>query len=277
MAPNFLQQLLRPEGLFLRPGEELLIPVRYRVTGDDTSLELSGIQGMVLYDPTQLSFLGYDEQTALTVDLFQEPDQSYSEAELYESLNGIGKNVNPDLDGVEATTAAIPFIYMTGSDALFDDDPNTTWDGNPNWPGINATAATSETGLTLFNLKFEALPEFSGSPLTVIVLDTHEGYSGLGDETLAELKDNDPDPENTGSVDTKIQLRANNNNYPGDVIASKAIGVGDTFFIEILAADNRPNPAGIIGLQLDLNWDSEILEVLELRLSEKLPNKYNRS
>lgn len=204
MALSFLQQLLLPDGLFLRPGEELLIPVRYRVTGDETSLELSGLGGIILFDPAQLEFLGYEEETAVIADLFQKPSQSYSEADLYESLTKAGKQFDTDLDGVAGTKEGVPFGYLAGSDALFDEDPNTTWDGDPNWPGINATDAASEAGLTLFNLRFKALEEFSGSPLTAIVTTTHKGYEGAGDETNITVENASPTTFRALSVRTLL-------------------------------------------------------------------------
>jgi hypothetical protein len=181
MPGSFTQYLLLPDELFLRAGEELALPVSYRVSGDEKSLKLAGLGGIILFDPTQLKFLGYNTETALTKDLFQKPASSYSESALYESLIGAGKKVNADLDQVLATTAGIPFAYLSGSDALFDNDPNTTAPSQANWPDNGA--ALQEAGLPLFTLRFEALQGFSKSALTAIVTTAVEGYAGVGDAT----------------------------------------------------------------------------------------------
>jgi hypothetical protein len=181
MPGSFTQYLLLPDELFLRAGEELAVPVSYRVSGDDRSLKLAGLGGIILFDPTQLKFLGYDNETALAKDLFQKPASSYNESSLYESLIGAGKKANADLDGVLATTAGIPFAYLSGSDALFDNDPNTSAPNQTNWPDNDA--ALQEAGLPLFTLRFEALQAFSGSALTAIVTTAQDGYAGVGDES----------------------------------------------------------------------------------------------
>jgi hypothetical protein len=204
MASTNTQSVLLPGSLYLQAGDEILVPVSYQVSGEDGSLELSGLGGVVLFDPAQLEFLGYE--AAFSTDLFQAPSNAYTEEELVDALTKAGKSVAADLDGVPDTLAGVPFAYLSGADAAFDDDPGTEWDGNPNWPGSDATEALSDSGLKLFSLRFTALEGFSGSPLTTVVTTTAGNYAGAGDSTSVIL--NTPssitgDLGGSGSLDSR--------------------------------------------------------------------------
>jgi hypothetical protein len=53
------QHLSLPPRQDLQTGGQILVPIHYRISGEDASLAVSGLGGVVLYDPSQLEFLGY--------------------------------------------------------------------------------------------------------------------------------------------------------------------------------------------------------------------------
>ncbi|MFN5514571.1 MAG: SdrD B-like domain-containing protein [Cyanobacteriota bacterium] len=64
------------------------------------------------------------------------------------------------------------------------------------------------------------------------------------------------------SLQIQLNLLTDNGGAPGELISANQITAGQTFFVEILAADLRDNAQGIIGLELDLAWDGFLLEVI---------------
>ncbi|MBJ7899548.1 MAG: hypothetical protein GC158_06440 [Cyanobacteria bacterium RI_101] len=64
------------------------------------------------------------------------------------------------------------------------------------------------------------------------------------------------------SLQIQLNLLTDNGGAPGELISANQLTVGQTFFVEILAADLRDNAQGIIGLELDLVWDGLLLEAI---------------
>ena len=134
----------------------------YRVASDDgptiPSVNLAGV-AVVTFDGSKAAFDGYTAE--LGTDLFQAPTL-FSESALRGSLEASGRTFTGleagDIDGNASTDTGIAFNYIVANE-LFDDDPNTTWGGEIDWPGDEK--ALSESGVKLFNLHFTAKDEFA--------------------------------------------------------------------------------------------------------------------
>ena len=132
-------------------SKTLLVPVYYRVASEDVandpaSVNLAGVGAVVTFDGSKLTFDGYSPE--LSTDLFQAPSL-FSESDLRGSLEASGRSftglATGEIDGNAATDTGIAFNYIVATE-LFDDDPNTTWGGELDWPGDEK--ALSESGVS---------------------------------------------------------------------------------------------------------------------------------
>jgi hypothetical protein len=58
----------------------------------------------------------------------------------------------------------------------------------------------------------------------------------------------------------QAELFTNNGGVPGTPIAGNSVVAGQEFFVRISAKDERGTPAGLIGLALDIDWNSVIFD-----------------
>ena len=67
----------------------------------------------------------------------------------------------------------------------------------------------------------------------------------------------------TSRITVQMELLASNAGVPGAVIANSSVVNGQEFFVRISARDERNIPAGLIGLSLDVDWDSAIFDEVD--------------
>ena len=175
-------------------SKTLLVPVYYRVASDDVdndpaSINLAGVGAVVTFDSSKLTFDGYTAE--LGTDLFQAPTL-FSESALRGSLEASGRTFAGldagEIDGNASTDTGIAFNYIVANE-LFDDDPNTTWGGEIDWPGDEK--ALSESGVKLFNLHFTAKEDFAAdqgqTPINAYLSTTAPNYTGTSSNGFAVL------------------------------------------------------------------------------------------
>ena len=174
-------------------SKSLLVPVYYRVASDDVdndpaSVNLAGVGAVVTFDSSALTFEGYNAD--LGTDLFQVPT-AFSESDLRGSLESSGRSFTGldagEIDGNASTDTGIAFNYIVANE-LFDDDPNTTWNGELDWPGDER--ALSESGIKLFDLRFTASETFTEgqSPINVYLSTTAPNYGGVASNGFAVVE-----------------------------------------------------------------------------------------
>ena len=64
-------------------------------------------------------------------------------------------------------------------------------------------------------------------------------------------------------VELQIDLYTDAGGQPGERIVNDTVRVGQRFFVVVSAADTRPDPAGLIGLAIDLAWQGELLDEID--------------
>ena len=174
-------------------SKSLLVPVYYRVASDDVdndpaSVNLAGVGAVVTFDSSALTFDGYNAD--LGTDLFQVPT-AFSESDLRGSLESSGRTFTGldagEIDGNASTDTGIAFNYIVANE-LFDDDPNTTWNGELDWPGDEK--ALSDSGIKLFDLRFTASETFTEgqSPINVYLSTTAPNYGGVASNGFAVVE-----------------------------------------------------------------------------------------
>ena len=175
-------------------SKTLLVPVYYRVASDDVandpaSVNLAGVGAVVTFDGSKLTFDGYSAE--LGTDLFQAPTL-FSETDLRGSLEASGRSFTGletgEIDGNASTDTGIAFNYIVANE-LFDDDPNTTWGGELDWPGDEK--ALSDSGIKLFDLHFTAKDDYvvdqGRTPINVYLSTTAPNYGGSSSNGFAVL------------------------------------------------------------------------------------------
>ena len=175
-------------------SKTLLVPVYYRVASEDVandpaSVNLAGVGAVVTFDSSKLTFDGYTAE--LGRDLFQSPTL-FSESALRGSLEASGRTFagleTGEIDGNASTDTGIAFNYIVANE-LFDDDPNTTWGGEIDWPGDEK--ALSDSGIKLFNLHFTAKDDYVAdqgqTPINVYLSTTAPNYGGASSNGFAVL------------------------------------------------------------------------------------------
>lgn len=161
------------------------------------------------------------------------------------------ENESPTGTAVGTLTAVDPDADDVLTFALTEGNPDLDGDGT-NGFGIDPT--TGEITVTdADDLDFAANPNFT---LTATVTD----LSGLSDTTTVIISPATP-PEPVLSI--TINLLADNDGQPGDLIPDDTVSSNQTFFIEILVEDLREDPTGLVGLGLDIDWDALFLESID--------------
>ena len=98
------------------------------------------------------------------------------------------------------------------------------------------------------------------------------GYGGLGSEYGSAYNANYSGDTGFNSyyeadlpavLQVRLNLLADNNGTPGEIISNDQVGLNRSFFVEIQVADLRGNAAGVNGLGLNLAWDGLILESID--------------
>ena len=98
------------------------------------------------------------------------------------------------------------------------------------------------------------------------------GYSGLGSEygyannansTGDAFFNSYNEADLPAVLRVRLNLLADNNGTPGEIISNDQVGLNRSFFVEIQVADLRGNAAGVNGLGLNLAWDGLILESID--------------
>lgn len=69
--------------------------------------------------------------------------------------------------------------------------------------------------------------------------------------------------QDDASVAVEVNFLQDNAGTPGSLIADGVVDTGQTFFVELLVEDLRDDPAGVIGLAVDLAWPSERLNEVD--------------
>lgn len=64
-------------------------------------------------------------------------------------------------------------------------------------------------------------------------------------------------------ITVQMELLASNGGVPGSPIAGDSVANGQEFFVRISARDERNTPAGLIGLSLDVDWNSAIFDEVD--------------
>ena len=221
-------------------SKTLLVPVYYRVASDDVasdpaSVNLAGVGAVVTFDSSKLTFDGYTAE--LGRDLFQGPTL-FSESALRGSLEASGRTFagleTGEIDGNASTDTGIAFNYIVANE-LFDDDPNTTWGGEIDWPGDEK--ALSDSGIKLFNLHFTAKDDYVAdqgqTPINVYLSTTAPNYGAASSNGFAVL-----DAQTAGLSSISINSEA-------EFVAESAAGESTTVTFTVTRSGNLTGAATV--------------------------------
>ena len=110
-------------------------------------------------------------------------------------------------------------------------------------------------------LKISASPDFeTKSSYSILVKTTDQG--GLSYEKQLTINGY-YEPDLPAVLQVRLNLLADNNGTPGEIISNDQVGLNRSFFVEIQVGDLRGNAAGVNGLGLNLAWDGLILESID--------------
>ena len=143
-------------------------------------------------------------------------------------------------------------------------------------PAFNFGSAVGINQLERFALlRFKSEVDSPTGSLNMTVADPGsvafaDGMPFEGSTELAAV-DLEPDTPISAKLQIDTLFWSDNDGVPGEVISSGEVGVNDSFFVELKVADVRENPAGIIGLALDIEWDASVLEALNTEITDNLP------
>ena len=169
---------------------QIVVPVYYRVSsseqGDPASVLLAGVGSVILFDNTKLRFDGYE--ASIDTDLYQAPTE-FPESALRGSLEtSSGRDFsgipNGEIDGNSNTNTGIAFNYLVATE-LFDNDPQTTWNGELDWPGdSNALTSSGVTNKVTFGVVFVPGASFNnGDDKNIVVkIQASKDWTGNLDE-----------------------------------------------------------------------------------------------
>jgi hypothetical protein len=96
--------------------------------------------------------------------------------------------------------------------------------------------------------------------LTGEAISEDPNYSGRNAGNVAITNVND---DIVAILQVRLNLLADNDGTPGEIISNNQVGLNRSFFVEIQVADLRGNAAGVNGLGLNLAWDGLILESID--------------
>jgi len=109
------------------------------------------------------------------------------------------------------------------------------------------------------------------------------GYSGLGSEygyvyntnySESRYFTNYYEADLPALLQIRLNWLADNNGIPGAVIDNHQLSLGNSFFVEVLVGDFRPNAVGVIGLDLDLDWDGILLDSVNFSPSTAITSQF---
>ena len=109
------------------------------------------------------------------------------------------------------------------------------------------------------------------------------GYSGLGSEygyvyntnySESRYFTNYYEADLPALLQIRLNWLADNNGIPGAVIDNHQLSLGNSFFVEVLVGDFRPNAVGVIGLDLDLAWDGILLDSVNFSPSTAITSQF---
>jgi hypothetical protein len=115
------------------------------------------------------------------------------------------------------------------------------------------------------------------------IYSSPSGYSGLGSEYGYAYNANFSgdsyftpyyEADLPAVVQVSLNLLADDGGEPGAVIEDNRVGLGHSFFVEILVADLRGSAAGVNGLGLNLGWDGFILESINFDPSVAITSSF---
>ena len=93
-------------------------------------------------------------------------------------------------------------------------------------------------------------------------VDEYAGNDTIASYTLSLEADEVPPPP--GCLEVEVRLYEDAGGVPGELIGTDTVAEGETFFVEIAAGDIRDAPAGIVDLDLDVRWDPDVLEEIDV-------------
>ena len=66
------------------------------------------------------------------------------------------------------------------------------------------------------------------------------------------------------SLNVQFNLKENNSGTPGAIISDPTFNIGDSFFVEVLMGDIRPNAFGLTSTSLNLNFDGDLIQNIDI-------------
>jgi hypothetical protein len=186
--------------------------------------------------------LGYQEiNNSLGIEF-----DTYFNGDVDNDGNHVGINLNGSINSV---------IAQTVPNRLNNGNIWTSWidyDGTNDLLEVRLSETDQRPDTALLSYTLD-LPSVLGTTNAYVGFTSGTG-AGTGNHDIVDWNFND-----LPAVQVQLNLLADDNGTPGEVITDNRVGRNRSFFVEIRVADLRENAAGINGLGLDLAWDGFIL------------------
>lgn len=155
-------------------------------------------------------------------------------------------------------------VYLdTDNDGVLDvGEPTTvTLADDPNTPSFDETGSYAFSGLTAGSYHVRVVPPAGGTVTApaggvhnvTLVSGTPQTGKDFGIHLAAA----------NSRITVQMELLSSNAGVPGTPISGDSVANGQEFFLRISARDERNVPQGLIGLSLDVDWNSAIFDEVD--------------